>query len=76
MDKIDQCFYVGCMTKELDKLCFPRSIFDSVLNIKYLWSSSVDGLDLLRNNNTVLFLIAITIDKDLLLHNNHKIERS
>lgn len=76
MNNVRQHFYVGYMTKELDKLSFPRSIFDSVLNIKYLWSSSVDRLDLLRNNNTVLFLTAITIDKDLSLHNSHKIERS
>lgn len=76
MDKVGQRFYAECMTRDLDKLCFPRSIFDSVFNSNNcLWSSSVDGLDFLGNNNTVLFLIASTIDKDVSLHNVRMIER-
>ena len=54
------------MTRDLDKLCFPRSIFDSVFNNEnYLWSSSVGGLDFFGNKNTVVLLIASPVDKDV-----------
>lgn len=74
--KVGQRFCAGCMTGDLGKLCLPRSGFDSVFNnSSYLWSSSVDGLDFLGNNNIVLSLIVSARDKDVSLRNIPMIER-
>lgn len=69
-DKVGQRFCAGCMTGDLAKLCFPRSVFDSVFNNNsYLWSALVGGLDFLGNNNAVLLLVASTVDKGVSLCN-------